>query len=298
MAFTVFARPRSHQLVAKTIALRATNDGPPEKKTSKSARDQGIYARPSAAIERGSGFFIPGLEGSRIRFLFGITVLVADAANHVLVGSRPGDVGQTVAETTSAFYGAFLLLQGSIELAAEKGLALQGAAPSLETDSNVDDSVAGNEGRVINDNGEIFSDALSGDTAAKDSIKRLAETIINFTPATYFCFVDEDLGVLYSSGANSNGIEDGKNSELIKASLDAISESRGGRVALPKDHPASILVPESARRCILIQKAAGLKGGKACFVVGSDRLLPSFTKNDLRWIGQLAEFNIAAMDSR
>ena len=28
---------------------------------------KGVYSRPSAAIERGSGFFIPGLEGGRVR---------------------------------------------------------------------------------------------------------------------------------------------------------------------------------------------------------------------------------------
>ena len=72
----------------KYFALSASSsDDNTSSSTSKSARERGIYSRPSAAIERGSGFFIPGLEGSRIRLIFGITCLVADAANHYLVDS-------------------------------------------------------------------------------------------------------------------------------------------------------------------------------------------------------------------
>ncbi len=82
-------------------SLHATTNN--EKSTkSKSARERGIYSRPSAAIERGSGFFIPGLEGPRIRLLFGMTVLIADGANHLVAESQVGDYGQVVAEVLAA----------------------------------------------------------------------------------------------------------------------------------------------------------------------------------------------------
>ena len=39
------------------------------------------YRRPSAALERGGGFFVPGLEGYKLRAVMGILVLVLFAAN-------------------------------------------------------------------------------------------------------------------------------------------------------------------------------------------------------------------------
>ena len=58
---------RQHQnMHYRSIPLSAqTPDGNEKTNTSPSARERGIYARPSAAIEKGSGFFIPGLEGKK-----------------------------------------------------------------------------------------------------------------------------------------------------------------------------------------------------------------------------------------
>ena len=261
---------------------------------SRSARERGIYARPSAAIERGSGFFIPGLEGSRIRFIFGITVLLADAANHVLEGGRPGDWGQIVAEAVTAFYGALLLLQGSIELGVEKGFA-QGGGGDDEDIIGSSESGDGATPKRENGSGIKVNESLSGDENALNAIQRMARTITTFTPATSFQFVAEDVGVLFSSGNENDGvasIDADEQKILTKISLDTVSESRGGRVALPSDHPASKLLPEAARRCILVQRVDdGYQGARCCMIIGSDKLLPSFTKNDLRWIGQLAKYN-------
>mmetsp|Transcript_25256 Transcript_25256/g.45433 ORF Transcript_25256/g.45433 Transcript_25256/m.45433 type:complete len:346 (+) Transcript_25256:163-1200(+) len=286
---------RHHNIHKPLSVLSATTPDDNKKagnnNTSPSARDRGIYARPSAAIERGSGFFIPGLEGSRIRFIFGITVLLADAANHFLVGGRVGDWGQSVAELVSAFYGALLLLQGSIELAVERGYAQGG------DDNGGGVSTENEDGAILNKDGGSSrrgADALQGKEVASSMIQRMAQTIITFTPATYFRFVDEDSGVLYSLGAvndDSVAIDADEQKRLVKLSLDALSESRGGRVALPSEHPASKLLPESATRCILVQKVNGYQGSRGCVIIGSDKLLPSFTKNDLRWIGQLAGYN-------
>ena len=90
------------------------------------------------------------------------------------------------------------------------------------------------------------------------------------------------------SGDNNTDDED---RSIIKLALDAAGSSRAGRVALPSDHPASKLLPTSATRCILVQSIDGYgsdNGGKSCLIIGSNKLLPAYTKNDLRWIGQLA----------
>lgn len=283
-----FAPSPNHSLQKHThhskSKLHATND---KSTTSKSARERGIYSRPSAAIERGSGFFIPGLEGPRIRILFGLTVLIADTANHVFAESAVGDLGQGVAEVLAAGYGGFLLLQGLIE----SGVGAQRGGEELIVESE-GDSVGLTGSPVSNDNG--FSPAMDGDKSAMKSIQRLAQTIVSLTPATHFLVANEEDGVLYRYGFwgdDDNSIGDeGDYTTIIKAALDATTSSRAGRVALPSEHPASKLLPTSATRCILVQ-SIGIgydSGGKSCLIIGSDKLLPAYTKNDLRWIGQLA----------
>jgi hypothetical protein len=262
--------------------------------TKPSAKERGIYSRPSAAIERGSGFFIPGLEGSRIRFFFGITVLLADAASHFLAAGKPGDVGQLVSESLAAFYGALLLLQGSIELGVERGIG-GGDASSLDIEGG---GTQGEDASMTTGRTNNFANALRGDETAKETIQRMAETIISFTPTIYLKLVEEDVGVLYSIGTSNDApssVDADEQNKLIRLANDAVSGSKGGRVALPSEHPVSKLLPKSATRCILVQKVDGYKGGNACLVLGSDKLLPSFTKNDLRWIGQLAEYNNMAL---
>ena len=273
------------------ICLSATSNdsGNTGGNTSKSARERGIYSRPSAAIERGSGFFVPGLEGSRIRLIFGMIVLIADGTSHALIESMPGDWGQVVAEVLAAFYGALLVLQGSIEMGVERGFALKG-----DSNSGSEGIISiENEDGIIQNRGSRVAEALKGDEDTISTIQRMAQTIISFTPATYFQFVSEDLGVLYSFGVGNDAatIDINEQTRMAKLSLDAVSGSKGGRVALPSDHPASKLLPEEATRCILVQKVNDYQGSRACMVIGSDKLLPSFTKNDLRWIGQLAEYN-------
>eukprot|EP00986_Skeletonema_menzelii_P015154 scaffold11153_cov138-Skeletonema_menzelii.AAC.2 len=131
-------------------------------------------------------------------------------------------------------------------------------------------------------------------------MQRLARTIVNnLTPATHFIVANEEDGVLYRYGIwvdDDNKSGDNNTDEdrsIIKLALDAAGSSRAGRVALPSDHPASKLLPTSATRCILVQSIdidgyGSDNGGKSCLIIGSDKLLPAYTKNDLRWIGQLA----------
>ena len=169
------------QHMHKNFALSASSsdDTTGSSSTSKSARERGIYSRPSAAIERGSGFFIPGLEGSRIRLIFGITCLVADAANHFLVDSMPGDWGQSVAEIIAALYGTLLVLQGSIEAGVERG-AMQNEAVIISGSSE-----DGNVNLNRRDGSSRIADTLQKDDINLKTIQRMSQIIMSFTPATF-----------------------------------------------------------------------------------------------------------------
>lgn len=275
---TTFSSRCSRNFPSPTLS--ATQDDKTSR-ISKSARERGIYSRPSAAIERGSGFFIPGLEGPRIRLLFGITVLIADAANHLLAESQPGDIGQIIAESTAAFYGGLLLLQGIIESGGQR----VSGRNDVTLDSNGD---VMSQNRCV----ERISESLKSNDRALEAVQKLSKTILDFTPTRYALVAEKDKGILYSLNASANEattVDTEEQTRLIKLALDALSESRGGRIALPNDHPVSVLLPPSATRCILVQKLSKYKEGDACLILGSDSLLPSFTKNDLRWIGKLAE---------
>ena len=286
----------SHHFQKRTHSsdLFAT-DNDKSSSTSKSARERGIYSRPSAAIERGSGFFIPGLEGPRIRILFGMTVLLANGANHLFAESEVGDLGQIVAEVLAAGYGVFLLLQGLIESGVGVANSSKGSAEDLivESDGDNNDIVVLDSSTAVVSNNNGFSPDIEGDLFAMKSIQRLAQTIVSLTPATHFLLANEEDGILYRYGIGNDGSNSFCNEDdyttIIKAALDATGSSRAGRVALPSDHPVSKLLPTSATRCILVQSIDGFgSGGKSCLIIGSDKLLPAYTKNDLRWIGQLA----------
>ena len=280
LAFSPCSSPPLRSKPRRTpSSLSATDD------SSKSARSRGIYSRPSAAIERGSGFFIPGLEGSKIRFLFGITAILAEQLNHALVPTKPGDSGQVVAESLSLFYGVFLLLQGTIELSAELGLGERNGGGSAVEVPGTSRSA-------------FVAECAADDNAfgsVSPEVQRLCESILNYSPATFVALANTARGSFYTLGYDEDsgdsprkGSDEEK--ELIKTCLNAVSQSKGGRVALPDRHPASKLLPKSATRCILVQRVGNVNGSEACLIIGSDRLLPSFTRSDLRWIGQLAEF--------
>jgi hypothetical protein len=287
------------------------NNNDNTKNKSSSARERGIYARPSAAIERGSGFFIPGLEGSRIRLLFGIVAVVLVVANHFFLNSDvvgdggDGGVeygGMVIAELIAAFYGTMLILQGSIDFGVERSSSTSRSAMV----GSEDNSNGGNDANLRNEGGytsttygKLGDDSGDG-LVLENAIQRISRAFVAYTPATEVRLVSEDYGILFAFGSgnisknNEMAVDDSNDDQkqLIKLCLDAVSSSRGGsRVALPPDHPSSKLLPVDATRCILVQKVNDYRDSRTCIIVGSDKLLPSFTKNDLRWLGQLAQYS-------
>jgi hypothetical protein len=242
--------------------------------------------------------------------VFGILVVVLVFVNHFFFsmddvggGASGGKEygGMVPAELISAFYGIMLILQGSIDFGVERSSrgVMVGSENSGEGvdafDGNDDDNLRSKDRHGGKANGKF------GEFAFEDALQRISRALVAYTPATEVRLVSEDHGILYSFGVtNRNNNErtpttaDGSKDQkqLIKLCLDAVSSSRGGsRVALSPDHPASKLLPVEATRCILVQKVDDYRNSRTCIIVGSDKLLPSYTKNDLRWLGQLAQYN-------
>lgn len=249
-----------------------------EKKT------KGVYSRPSAAIERGSGFYIPGLEGSRVRLLFGGTVLLLTYINHTL---GMGDSNRSAVEFSqqiSIFFGILLLLQGSIELAKENGLGLSENTNNQRNRGQQKQNNASSKAFT-----QFISERLQADTNISDSISWSVASFVALTPTTHVLLIeekDDKCEEIYSLGDFDSPTV---NDQDMKSALDAVYNSKGGRVAVNESHPAANLVPEVYRRSIILQKV-DTPGSKRCLVVASNQLLASYTKNDLKWLGALANY--------
>jgi hypothetical protein len=105
-----------------------------QRTNTKSSGAGGVYVRPSSAIERGSGFFVPGLEGPKVRLLVGCILLGFTAVNHWLSEWSLNDNGSTsstittsttttatdVPELVALTYSIYVLFQAVVEFAKEQ----------------------------------------------------------------------------------------------------------------------------------------------------------------------------------
>ena len=85
---------------------------------------KGYYRRPSRAIEKGGGFFVPGLEGEKIRVLSAAVLVFMIASN------RAGVADATIAQVTSEVIGMVMAIILFVQGVAE-------AFPSIGTSSSV-----------------------------------------------------------------------------------------------------------------------------------------------------------------
>lgn len=287
-------------------------------------KSTGVYARPSAAIERGSGFFIPGLEGSRVRLLFGILALVLTYVNNSLnVPGGPTTNGLGVSEAVAVLAGILLLLQAAVEFGQELGFGAKvGAAGDEKSSSSSSSSPSSSRNAessaaaaAVSNLEQRISPALKdlGDRVV-DTVTWTGATYIALTPASHVVVVSDtgegtEATLFYALGDFGSTDSTAKADIGAKAAVDEVYRSKGGRISLPADHPATTgLLPESARRCVLLQRIEGTTtttsrgtshqdghNQRTCIVVGSNQLLQAFTKNDLRWLGRLAMYVGKAM---
>jgi hypothetical protein len=72
--------------------------------------------------------------------------------------------------------------------------------------------------------------------------------------------------------------------------LEQVRQSKGGRIALPLTHPAVVALCSNSddddTRTVVLQRITD----DSCWMMSSDQLLASFTKQDLKWLGQLANY--------
>ncbi len=91
---------------------------------------KGYYRRPSKAIEKGGGFFVPGLEGEKIRVFSASLLFVLFAVNRLGVQPALIPIQQVVSEFTGLCVTAILFIQGLVNV-----LPFQSEQYNTDTDS-------------------------------------------------------------------------------------------------------------------------------------------------------------------
>lgn len=257
--------------------LNATSEGS-DGKDEKQLKTAGVYVRPSGAIERGSGFFVPGLEGPRVRLVFGTVLLVLTAVNHFLGNNNSmmgmGNTGAIVPVQESSFeevlavvYSLLILFQAAIEYAKEIRQAeapLSGGGAGARGPSREKSTMYTASDVVFDQHWDGVPSATDVDASYRSNVQWAAASYLAMTPATQMLLLTSDveasspssspgarvlyrLGAVEFTGGSDASLDDSHGEKGgVQAALQELRKSKGGRIALPLTHPA---VKALGRRC-------------------------------------------------
>jgi hypothetical protein len=261
-----------------------------KKNNNNNQKQKGVYVRPSGAIERGSGFFVPGLEGPRVRLVFGGVLLMLSAINHVVNGALPT---LSLEEIIAVVYSLLVLFQAIIEFSKEDlGLVVESRSGNTNKEGTKTSSSSSSSSREDFTQQWMPKGVVDPSEDWKSRVQWAAATYLALTPATHMMLLEPGalvyrLGTTTSSSAapsDPSMVETGAN-----AALQALNKSTSGRIALPATHPVvATLVPETHNRTVVLQRIG--HGNQRCWLMVSDQLLASFTQQELKWLGQLARY--------
>jgi hypothetical protein len=273
---------------------------------TKTSTNRGVYVRPSGAIERGSGFFFPGLEGPRVRLFFGSTLIGLTIANHYIGGTASSNFhsGVSFQEGLVILYSGLIFFQSAIEyfkeqrldaVRADTAMFTAGASTSASSNSNKTKKDKLLEQQWAKTVRNDFEDTLT----FRSKVQWAAASYLAMTPTTQILLLtsktNHDPMVQYRLSSTSDTTMAVSDQTIIqngiRAALEELKQSQGGRLSLPLTHPAvkALLLAEdssSGTRTVILQRITE----NSCWMVSSDQLLASYTSADLKWLGRMAQF--------
>ena len=304
-----------HQL-RSTTKLLMSSDGDGNTTSKKKKKTSGVYVRPSGAIERGSGFYVPGLEGPRVRLVVGCVLLTLTGVNHVLATTPSGGSGGNLPEQVALVYSCYVLFQALIEYAKEYMAEQQSQNMSSTSSASTVSSSGSNKQLIQSWASKLDNDLYINDDQFRSNVEWAAASYLALTPAA-------SQMLLLSSGGSDNGdggrilyrlgptkatvTSEEEQSNGISAAFQALEQSKSGRIALPSTHPAVVGLfgtkiddndnDKSSRggggvpRTVVLQQITTTQSNKKlCWMMTSDtELLARFTQQDLKWLRQLGQ---------
>ena len=169
---------------------------------------KGYYRRPSRAIEKGGGFFIPGFENERIRILSS-TVLLA-----LLIVNRSGVQAATFSQIVTELTGAVMIVL----------LFLQGIADRFRIDA-IDPLSISNSGSYITtiqkaSSGSSSSSSSSSTLVDINTLESIARAIVQTSSdISYILVMSKDNKVMLELGPISSTTIDASSCTALGSTL-------------------------------------------------------------------------------
>lgn len=221
-------------------------------------RNRGIYARPSSQISRGSGFFIPGLRGPRVRVVASFTLVLAVLLNGLHDGFK-----FPVSEVSGVLAGVGLGLSAVVEVLKEKSVQQQ--LEQLE----------------IPDGGSIQFVKLVDSAEQHDSL--IASAILTSSPSTSVFLLDNAearIALHYAATATSAATNATTKTlrEIISSAPPSPSSSSEIFTLDAATHVVGELLPPNTKTVLLTASK------QSTWIVASSERIERFEKRDLKMI--------------
>ena len=135
----------------------------------------GYYKRPSAALEQGGAFYVPGLEGSRLRVSVAAVLSLGLVLNRAFSPGEP-QFSQVVSEFLGALGCAIIFVQAAFQQQVEAAMERDELRAALQ--------------ERLAERQEVSS-SLAADEARAGRAKWAASALLRLTPARTLLWVDE-----------------------------------------------------------------------------------------------------------
>lgn len=196
---------------------------------------KGYYRRPSRAIEKGGGFYVPGLEGERIRIITAGALVLMFVANRA--GQTVATFPQVVSELTGIAVALLLFAQGAADVFGAGGGGGGGGEGEADSQQQEQSLAALSYLSVLQNN--FGADGRSGQGPAVEAIAR--SLVQTSEDALYIAALSRQDGrVLFELGPVQGSA---MTSLQGRALVDAVQISSSFSSSLPSPFP---------RRCLSI----------------------------------------------
>ncbi|EKX49473.1 hypothetical protein GUITHDRAFT_136133 [Guillardia theta CCMP2712] len=108
-----FPAARYHPTAPSALCLKMK--GSAEEEATRMGGRKGFYVRPSKALEKGGGFYVPGLEGYKLKLAVSVLAFSLLAINRVLLPGYQPTINQQTSEAVVVFTALFILIQSLLD---------------------------------------------------------------------------------------------------------------------------------------------------------------------------------------